>query len=353
MRPFPPRVRAPFAILLLAVLAVVPAARGAQSPPKSGRRASATGPLVEASRPLPLGELAVVAASRGTVTDPERARTAVEAALDAAARLASDLAAQGGELARLNAAAATERFACSADLYAAIEVALAVAAATDGAYDPTVVPLVRLWDQPREGDRPDPHALADARQLVGWRLLLVEPNTRTVRFRRPGVELALDAVAGGSVMRRAAAVMRERGIARARLDLPGETWTFTNHEPWPVTVPHPGAAGVTAMHLRVSSATVATAGGTGGRDVLDPRTGHHPAGEASVTVVTAAAPGAAALAAALRVLGRQGTADYARRHADVGVLWLEPSGDGLRAWAWNLDAVTAAPGLRVEWPTAP
>ena len=98
---------------------------------------------------------------------------------------------------------------------------------------------------------------------------------------------------------------------------------------------------------------MATAGGTGDHGLFDPRTGHRPSGVGSVTVVTAPAAGATALAAALRVLGREGAADYARRHADVGVLWLEPAGEGVRAWAWNLDAVTPEPGLRVEWETSP
>jgi FAD:protein FMN transferase len=355
-----PRVRAFLAVPLLAVLAGVPAARAARTPATPGRLASATGPLVEGSRALPGGELTVAAASRGTVTDPDRAGAAIAAALDAASALASQLAAgaDGGELTRLNASAAAERFTCSADLYAVLDAALAVAEATNGAYDPTAAPLARLWRQPREGDEPDPLALADTRQLVGWRLLLIEPGGRTVRFRRPGMELDLGAIAGGRVLQRAAAVLRERGIARARLELAGEVLTFTNHEAWTVEVPRPGPApgpdapdrGV-AMRLRVSNAAVATADATAWPVAIDPRTGHGLSGEGSVTVVTAPKPGAPALAAALRVLGRDGAADYANRHADVGVLWLEPAGEGVHAWAWNLGAVTAEPGLRVEWQT--
>jgi thiamine biosynthesis lipoprotein len=349
-----PHIRASLAIVLLAALAGAPTARAARSPAKTGRLAAATGPLLEDSRPLPGGELVVAAAGRAGLQDPDRARMAIAAALDSAARLAPELAAgAGGELARLNALAAAERFVCSTDLYAALDAALTVAVETDGAYDPTAAPLARLWERPRPGAEPDPLEVADARQLVGWRLLLLEPGNRMVRFRRPGMALALDAVAGGRVLQRAAAVMRERGIARARLELAGEVLAFTNHESWSVAVPHPKAGpGTTAMWLRVSNAAVATAGGAAGADLVDPRTGRRPGGEGSVTVVTAPAPGAPALAAALRVLGRDGAADYARRHTDVGVLWLEAAGDGLLAWAWNLDAVTAEPGLRVEWRRA-
>lgn len=347
-----PRFCAFLAVPLLAVLVLAPAARAAKPRPKPGRLASATGPLADGFRDLPTGTLTIAAASRGAVNDPDRAEAAIATALDTAAALASRLAAgTGGELARLNASAASERFTCSADLYAALDAALAVAAGTGGAYDPTAAPLERLWQQPREGSEPDPLALADVRQFVGWRLLLVEPGSRTVRFRRPGMELDLGAVAGGRILQRAAVVLRECGIARARLELNGEVLAFTNHEAWTVEVPGPASGpdspdrGV-AVRLRVSNAAVATADGT-----IDPRTGHGLSGEASVTVVTAPAPGAPALAAALRALGRDGAADYASRHADVGVLWLEPADEGVRAWAWNLDAVAAAPGRRVEWQT--
>ena len=353
MNPDPMRARALFALLLSAALVAVPAARAAQGPAKPARPGAVAGTLVESSRALPAGELVVQAAARAGLQDAQRARAAIEAALDSAAALASELGA-GGELGRLNAAAAAERFACSPDLYATLDAALDVAAETDGAYDPTAGPLARLWAAPRAEREPDPLALAEARQLVGWRLLLLEPGGRTVRFRRAGMALALDAVAAGRVLQRTASVMRARGIARARLELADEVLAFTNHESWSVAVPHPGdPEGAAAVHLRISNAAVATAGGTTGQPLFDPRTGRPAAGEGSVTVVTAPAPGATALAAALRVLGREAAADYARRHADVGVLWLEPAGGTLRAWAWNLEAVTPEPGLRVEWQKAP
>ena len=351
MNPRRPFARPLATVLLLSALAGPAAARG--GPARDPRLSTATGPLVEGSRLLPGGMLAVTAAARSTL-EPERAPAAIEAALDSAAWLEPVFAAEGeGELARLNRLADAERFACSPDLYAALEAAVALAAETDGAYDPTAGPLARLWRQAGGEVGPDDLALADARQLVGWRLLLLEPGGRTARLRRPGTELTLDGLAPGLVMRRAAAALRGRGIARARLELGGETMTFTNHEAWSVAVPHPDTARGVAARLRVSNAAVATAGDGADDALFDPRTGRRPAGEGSVTVVTAPAPGALALARALRVLGREGAADYARRHPGVGVLWLERTTDGVRAWAWNLAAVAGEPGLRIEWQEAP
>ena len=111
------------------------------------------------------------------------------------------------------------------------------------------------------------------------------------------------------------------------------------------------------MTLVLSNAAAATAPdparGAAGCPLLDPRTGRPVADEASVTVVGRPASRVRALADALRVMGRSAAATYARAHRDVGILWLEPQSDGVRAWVWNLDKVEPAAGLRVEWMSNP
>jgi thiamine biosynthesis lipoprotein ApbE len=56
-----------------------------------------------------------------------------------------------------------------------------------------------------------------------------------------------------------------------------------------------------------------------------------------------------AVAAALLVMGREGAAEFAARHPELGVLWLEPDQDVVRGWTWNLPAARAAAGVTVEW----
>jgi thiamine biosynthesis lipoprotein len=352
-------------LVLLAAAALATAALPAYAAPQPGkanRAAAATGPRVERSLPVLGGTLRIVAASRSGVTDTTRAADAIGMALDEAARLEGIFAAgkETSELARLNHAAGTDRYDCSEDLYAALDTAVALAGETEGAFDPTSGPLERLWTGQGDHGTPARPELSAARGLVGWRMLLLEPGRRKVRFMRPGMSVELGAAAGGYVLDRAAEALRSRGIVRARLDLGDRMLAFTPHDPWMVTVSGWDAAPVVSLAL--SNAACATARGPGpadenGRVVtsppIDPRTGEPVRVRAAVTVIAPSAMRASALAEALLVMGRDAAEAHARAHPDLGVLWLEPAGDfvSVRVWAWNLGTVETQPSVRLEWMT--
>ena len=346
-----------FVPLLLVLLAAHSQAHAAGRPAGANRAAVVTGPGLERSLPVMDDVLSIVAASRGNVTDTVRASAALDLAFAEAERLAGVFAPGEGtsELARLNRTAAEQRFSCSADLHAALESATALAGETDGAYDPTSGPLLRAWDRRSGAGAPDAGELAAARRLTGWRLFTLDPGNRTARFARPGMEVALGAIARGVVLERAAGVLRQRGIARARIELGGDLLAFTTHDAWSAAIPGPAGDGATVMMLMISNGAVATArSGRGGTArVLDPRTGQLPLGAASVTVVERSALRVRGLAEALLVQGRDDAEAYASAHRETGVLWLEPLGGDLRAWAWNLGRVAPEPGVRVEWMTEP
>jgi thiamine biosynthesis lipoprotein len=353
-----------FLLATLAIAAAGAPALAAPKPGKANRAAAATGPRVERSLAI-LGEtLAIVAASRVDVTDTTRTAAAIGMALDEAARLEAILSPdrEGSELTRLNRAAAQDRFACSGDLFAALDTARELAGETDGAYDPTLGPLARVWAAQGGRGAPDRLELSAARALVGWRMLLLEPGLRTARFTRPGMSVALGAVAGGHVLDRTADALRAGGIVRARLELGGTILAFTSHDPWVVSVP--GWDSRAVLSLALSNAACATAlqpggadaeSGARGRSPIDPRTGESARGQASVTVIAPSAARAGALAAALLVMGRDGAEAHARARPDLGVLWIEPAGDlaSVRVWAWNLGTIEPRPGVRVEWMTHP
>lgn len=345
------------ALILLASLPALSPALAAGRTGGGNRAAVVTGPRLERSAQVLGDVLSIAAASRGSVTDTARAAAALDLAFAEARRLARVFAPDDGasELAGLNRTAAERRVACSADLYAALKAAVALADETDGAYDPTGGPLLRAWDRRGGGRAPEPSDLAAARLLVGRRMLLLDPATRTARFVRPGMEVTLGAVARGVLLERVAEVLRGRGIVRARLELGGDVFAYTSHDAWSAAIPDPADPGRTVMTLMVANAAVATArsGREGRARVLDPRTGQLPLGETSVTVVERSALRARALAEALLVMGRDEAAAYANGHPGTGVLWLEPLDGGVRAWVWNLGRVLPEPDVRVDWMTRP
>ena len=107
----------------------------------------------------------------------------------------------------------------SPDVYAVLARALEIAEATDGAFDPTVGPLVALWrDARKTGRMPDPSVRETALGLVGWRHVHLDRARRTVRLARPGMRLDLGGVAKGYILQQALAAMAPHGVTRALLE---------------------------------------------------------------------------------------------------------------------------------------
>lgn len=265
---------------------------------------------------------------------------------------------EGGELSALDSARAEVRTPCSPELYAVIDSALALAAETEGAFDPTVEPLTRAWDLRGEGRVPDARELADARQSVGWQMVQIEPTFRTVRFRRDHMALDLDGIAKGYALDVAISFLRTRRLARVLIDFGSDLEGFSDGEAWVIEIGDPEDRNLGVVRLVTRRGGVSTSGQSarfltqsGGHPdrVLDPRTGHPLDRHASCTVVAPTGTRSDALATALLVLGREKIPEFLETHQDIGVLWLEHQDRTVRAWRWNLPTASAEPNVRLEW----
>jgi thiamine biosynthesis lipoprotein len=200
----------------------------------------------------------------------------------------------------------------SATLYEAVQFAVAVAAESGGAFDPTVgVEMERRGFNRdyRSGDavRTD----VDASEAVSFRDVLLDPGLKTIALRRPLV-LDLGAVAKGLAVDMAARELRP--LEHFAIDAGGDLYLAGRNpdgEPWSVGIRHPREAGALIETLHISNAAVCTSGDyervspvdEAGHHILDPRTGASPTAVASVTVVASSAMVADALATAAFVLG--------------------------------------------------
>src|SRR5690606_17903805 len=87
------------------------------------------------------------------------------------------------ELSRLTTSAVATPVAVSDDLFAVLEASQRLSKETDGAFDITQGPVVRLWREARRtGVVPAAQALADAQARTGWQKLLLDPARRTVQL---------------------------------------------------------------------------------------------------------------------------------------------------------------------------
>jgi thiamine biosynthesis lipoprotein len=292
--------------------------------------------------------------------DSTWAAGAVEDAFGVIDRLDSVLSSwrQDSELARVNAAGAERRIECSPDFYAVLDSSLAIARETEGAFDPTIEPLNRVWDMRGKGRVPDGPELGDALQRVGWTRLQVMPGPRLVRFDRDSMGLDFGGIGKGYALDRAVDLLRERRMQRVLLNFGGEIAGFTNSDPWTIEIADPSDRLRPAVRMVLRQGAVSTSG-QGERfvtvdhqsfgHVLDPRLGRPVPTRATVTVVARSGTRADGLSTGLLVMGRERAGAFAEEHHDIGVLWLEPDAEGIRAWRWNLGAVSVEPGVKLEW----
>ena len=148
------------------------------------------------------------------------------------------------EVSRVNDGAATVGSDVSPDLSRALSLSRKVSDETQGAFDVTVGPLVRLWkDAAKAGRPPTPEEIASARALAGMRYQQSATSWDTVGFRglKPvreksethrlavhvaGVSFDFGGIIKGIAVDDAIATLREAGCTAALVQIGGETGAY-------------------------------------------------------------------------------------------------------------------------------
>lgn len=220
----------------------------------------------------------------------------------------------------------------SDDLFAVLEIALELARATNGAFDPTVGPFTRMWRTSRGTLRlPSAGELEAARARVGWEKVSLDRDARTVRLAVPGMMLDLGGIGKGYVLDEALATLRRHGIRRALLEAGGDI-VLGDAPParpgWAIEIS--GAVEPISVLARTAIATsgdteqFVTIDGTRYSHVVDPRTGLGLTSGVSVTVIAKNGATADAMATAVSVWGREAGTELAARARAVTVVWHDP-----------------------------
>ncbi|MBP5234005.1 MAG: FAD:protein FMN transferase, partial [Planctomycetes bacterium] len=128
------------------------------------------------------------------------------------------------DVSRFNAAAPGEMVAVDPLTWMALTEAMRVHVLSGGAFDPTVLPLLRLYDWGNREARhfPGDDAVAAARAVVGMDKIVWEREGMRVGKRVAGVQLDLGGVAKGLGVDLAAGCLAARGVRNAVVDIGGE-----------------------------------------------------------------------------------------------------------------------------------
>lgn len=202
------------------------------------------------------------------------------------------------------------------DLWRVLLAAQTMSERSDGAFDVTVGPVVRLWRRARRRqEMPPEERLREARRLVGYRMVKLDPKSHTVELARAGMMLDLGGIAKGYATEEALAVLARHGVSRALIEAGGDIRLGDpppDRPGWRIAVAPLDVKAKPSRYLSLSRRAVATSGDAwqfveiGGRrwsHIVDPKTGLGLTDHSRVTVVAPDGATADALASAVSVLG--------------------------------------------------
>ena len=241
----------------------------------------------------------------------------------------------GSDISKLNRAAGNGSVRLKHETFEALKIGSQCAENTEGCFDMTVGPLVRLWNA--AAGPPLRRDVDAARSLVGFRGLRLAQGGRTAYLVKVGQSVDLGGVGKGYAADRVAECFRKHGVSSAFTNFGGNVLALgakPDGSPWTVGVRHPLRGGELAGVLSVMDQSVVTSGddqravaGADGRrrsHIIDPRTGMPVrSGLLSVTVVADTSAVADALATALFTAGMYEGVQYLKRYPGAQAVFID------------------------------
>ena len=191
------------------------------------------------------------------------------------------------EISLINRQAGEKPASVSKDTLDIIEKAIYVSEETEGAFDVTVGPLVKLWDLKNEVI-PDAKSVEEKRQIVGYKNIIVDRVASTVFLKVKGAQIDLGGIIKGYAVDKVVEMLHQNGIRSGVIAVGGEVRSLgkkPDGESWTVGVQNPRQKGPddqVIATIELSDKALSTSGdyirfferdGVRYHHLLDPKTG--------------------------------------------------------------------------------
>ncbi|MGI6364348.1 MAG: FAD:protein FMN transferase [Bacillota bacterium] len=240
------------------------------------------------------------------------------------------------DVARIDQAAGREPVKVSPETLEVLATALKYAPLTDGAFDITLAPVLRLYNfAPGQERRPTPQELEESLVLVDWRLLEVDQAERTAFLRKQGMKIDLGGVAKGYIIDAALELLASHDIRHGLVNAGGDIRLLgpkLDGSAWRVGIKDPRNPQVATFAIvEATGGAIVTSGdyerffmedGIRYHHIIDPATGLPASAARSVTVLAPTAELADLLSTAIFVLGPERGLALAESLPDVEtIIW--------------------------------
>jgi thiamine biosynthesis lipoprotein len=260
-------------------------------------------------------------------SDQKQLEAAADAAFDEVHRLDRLLSnyQPASEWSEVNRTAGVRPVKLSAELFQLLSDCMTYSRQSDGAFDITVGPLMRVWGFYKgEGSLPRPADVTDALTRVGHRHVRLDAAARTIHFDRPGMELDPGGIGKGYAVDRMVDVLKRSGVHIALVSASGSSIYGMGAPPtepagWRITIRAPDDPRKTAAEVVLKDMSLSTSGsyekffwveGRTYAHIIDPRTGYPAQGTASVSVMAPRTIDSEAWAKPFFINGRAWTAAH-------------------------------------------
>ena len=240
------------------------------------------------------------------------------------------------ELTRVNAERKKGALSIDPELFDVLTRSIAYAEKSDGAFDPTAAPLIRLWGFGPGGERSAPPGREEVAALldrIGFRH--VRLSCGQIELLKEGMEINLGGIGKGYAIDRAVETLRAFGIRRAMISC-GSTIYALGSPPgekgWRVDLQHPRREEGRIGAVSLRDQALSTSGdyekyfifeGRRFSHLIDPRTGYPAEGIAGASIIAPTAVAADALSTAAFILGEKQGRSFLRRFPGVEGLIVE------------------------------
>lgn len=220
------------------------------------------------------------------------------------------------EMTKLNEAAGVHPINLSEDGYNLLYRALEIADMTEGLFDPTIGPLVKLWAEAKETmTLPRSIEIAKALKLVNYKNVILDSTNKSAFLPYSGMSVDLGSITKGYAVEQAVNILKEADITSAIVRAGGNVYTIgkkPDGSAWQVGIRNPLELDNVIGYVQLQDNVMDTSGdyeqyfeldGKRYTHIIDPRTGYPVEGTSSSTVVTDSPSLADALSTSLFILG--------------------------------------------------
>ncbi|OAB34231.1 thiamine biosynthesis protein ApbE [Paenibacillus glacialis] len=242
------------------------------------------------------------------------------------------------EIHAINEAAGKKAIKVSKGTFDLMKVSIEYAKDTQGAFDPSIGPLVSLWKIGNGGEHvPDVNLINQAKSLVNYKDIIMDEANLTIKLAKEGMSLDLGGIGKGYAADLVADYLHEEQVESAIIDLGGSSIIAIGRKPsgeqWRIGLQDPDRErGEQLALIQLDNETIDSSGvyerffmenGVRYHHILDPKTGFPTKnGLKSVTIIGGTATDADVLSTAVVVMDLEEGMAYMKQKQNVEAMFI-------------------------------